>query len=141
MEKCSMFSILLLLLSANAFAQQASDVHQQTTPPPGARYEVVQSELAAKLTFRLDRFTGHVAQLVKTSSDDNSWEEMSVVGLMSISASSRPRFQIFTSGLAARHTFLIDTDSGRTWFIATGTKKHSDGTEYEVTEWLPFSGQ
>jgi hypothetical protein len=135
---CS-FLISMLLLCAIATAQQTSDVHQHSTPPPGARYEVVQSELAAKWTFRLDRFTGHVAQLVKTSDDDNAWEEMHVVDLPTIQTPSRPRFQIFTSGIAARHTFLLDTDTGNSWYIATSTKKHSDGTDYEVVQWLPFS--
>jgi hypothetical protein len=139
MKRYCSFLISLLLLSAIAAAQQTSDIHQHSTPPSGARYEVVQSELAAKWTFRLDRFTGHVAQLVKTSDDDNAWQEMHVVDLPAVQTPSRPRFQIFTSGIAARHTFLIDTDTGKSWYIATGSKKHSDGTDYEVTEWLPFS--
>ncbi len=56
-------AILLLTLSGNLVAQQTSDIHQQTTTPVGARFEIVQSELAAKWTFRLDRFTGRVSQL------------------------------------------------------------------------------
>ncbi len=82
--------ILLLALSGNGLAQQLSEAHQHTTPPPGARFEVIQSELAAKWTFRLDRFTGHVAQLVKTKDDDNAWEEMPVIDLPSVTAPSRP---------------------------------------------------
>jgi hypothetical protein len=116
-----------------------SDVHQKTSPPPDARFEIVQSQLAAKWTFRLDRFTGHVAQLVVTSDDDTTWEEMPIWGLTQIPSPSRPRFQIFTSGLAARHTFLIDTTTGLTWKLVTSKKKAEDGTEYEVHSWQPFA--
>jgi hypothetical protein len=51
----------------------------------------------------------------------------------------RPRFQIFASGLAARHTFLLDTETGSTWTLSAGTRKRPDGTEYEVTVWIPFT--
>lgn len=131
--------VLILVLSNIAGAQQSSDVHQQTTLPTGARFEVVQSELAAKWTFRLDRFTGHVAQLVRTKDDDNTWEEMRIIGLPVVSAPSRARFQLFASGLAARYTFLIDTDTGKTWVVVTGKRKLPDGSEYEVHSWQAFA--
>jgi len=99
----------------------------------------VQSEIAARWTFRLDRFTGHVAQLVKTKDEDTAWEDMEVLRLPHVACPTRARFQVFTSGLAARHTFLIDTDTGRTWLIVSANRKHADGTEYEVSVWQPFS--
>ncbi|HET8901235.1 MAG TPA: hypothetical protein VFM84_04780, partial [Holophagaceae bacterium] len=40
---------------------------QQTAPPANARYEIVQSPIVARETFRLNRFTGEVSQLVKSS--------------------------------------------------------------------------
>ena len=131
-------ALFIVLLSSIVGAQQPSDVHQQTTPPVGARFEVVQSELAAKWTFRLDRFTGHVAQLVRTADDDNTWEEMRVIRLPVVSAPSRPRFQLFASGLAAKFMFLIDTDTGQTWVVVTGKRKRPDGSEYEENTWQPF---
>lgn len=132
-------ALFIVLLSSIVGAQQPSDVHQQTTLPVGARFEVLQSELAAKWTFRLDRFTGHVAQLVRTQDDDNTWEEMRVIGLPAVSAPSRPRFQLFASGLAARYMFLIDTDTGKTWVVVTGKRKRTDGSEYEENVWQPFA--
>jgi hypothetical protein len=129
-------------LSARPTAQQPSDTHQFTTAPPSARFEIVQSQLSARWTFRLDRHTGRVAQLVRTQDDDSAWEEMEVIGgLPPVTTSGRPRFQIFTSGLAAKHTFLIDTDTGRTWMVASGKRRRSDGTEYEYNAWQLFSGQ
>jgi hypothetical protein len=115
-----------------------SDIHQTTTPPVGARFEIVQSELTAKSTFRLDRFTGHVSELVKTKGGDYSWDDTEVVGLSVSPQSNRARFQIFTSGIAARFTFLIDSDTGKTWYVATTTEKLPDGTEQETRKWYPF---
>jgi hypothetical protein len=130
---------LLLVFGLTLRAQEPSDIHQQTVAPSSARFEIVQSELAAKWTFRLDRFTGHVAQLVHNKDDENAWEEMRVIGIPYIASPTRARFQIFTSGLAARHTFLIDTDTGKTWVIVTNKGKNEDGTEYEVSLWQPFA--
>jgi hypothetical protein len=141
MKRLVAATILLLSMFISGFAQQPSDVHQHTTPPVGARFEIVQSELAARWTFRLDRFTGHVAQLVKTEDVVNTWEEMTVLNLPPVKAPLHPRFQLFTSGVAAKYTFVIDTETGKTWVLATDKKKRADGTEYEVHSWVPFAEQ
>lgn len=81
----------LFISGAEAFAQNdVSDVHQMSTTPSNARYEVVQSELAAKWTFRLDRFTGNVHQLVRTSEGGNAWESMIVQNLPKFPKPARP---------------------------------------------------
>ena len=133
--------MLLGLSNGAAFAQEMpADVHQHSTIPPTARFEIVQSELAAKWTFRLDRFTGHVAQLVRTTNDDPAWQEMEVVRLIPTqTASARPRFEIFASGLAAKHTFLIDTDTGVTWRLTHIHGTHADGSAYEDDIWDRFT--
>lgn len=115
-----------------------SPAHQQTSPVPGARFEIVQSPLAAKWSFRLDRYSGRVCQLVKTRSGGTAWEEMLVIDLPPIKPPGHPRFQIFTSGLAARHTFLIDLDTGKTWEIAGSKGKNQDGSSYDYTVWQLF---
>lgn len=138
--KTLVITFALLGTGAIAIAQDyPSPPHQQTSPNPGARFEVLQSPLAARWTFRLDRFTGRVWQLVKTQDDDSTWEEMPVFELTKLQSPNRPRFQLFTSGLAARHTFLIDSDSGKTWVVVTGKSKRKDGTEYEYNAWQPFA--
>ena len=89
-----------------------SNVHQSTNPSSESRFEVVQSQLAARWTFRLDRYTGEVMQLLLNEQKENTWHKIPVQDLPRIKNPSRPRFQIFTSGLAARHTFLLDTFTG-----------------------------
>ena len=136
------YALACIAFSGSAFAQEwATRPHQQTSPPPNSRFEIIQSPLAAKWTFRLDRYSGQVWQLVKTKDDNNTWEEMSVVDRPKLPTTPKPRFQLFTSGLAARHTFLIDADTGKTWLIVTGKRKNSDGTEYEISLWEPFENQ
>jgi hypothetical protein len=139
MKKSTAGSLILFLFSAIAFAQDTSDIHQQTVAPTNARFEIVQSELAAKWTFRLDRFSGHVAQLTRTKDGDMTWEDTPVIGLPQISSPLRARFQIFTSGLAAIHTFLIDTVTGRTWQLASDKGKNPDGSDFEAVVWQPFA--
>jgi len=116
-----------------------SDIHQATTLPAGARFEIVQSELAAKWTFKLDRFTGRVYQLVKTKDGDPAWEETEVIGRSEGSQSTKARYQIFTSGIAARFTFLIDNDTGKTWQLLTSKEQLPGGTEQENHTWQPFT--
>jgi hypothetical protein len=112
---------------------------QTTTPPPNARFEIIQSTIAARLTFRLDRYTGRVWELVKTKEDDNLWQETRSYDRSQIAAPTRARFQLFTSGIAARHTFLLDTDSGRSWVLVTGTQKDKEGIETEYRAWQLFA--
>lgn len=123
--------IIILALCAGAAPVASQDYPspppQQTTANAGARYEVLQSPLAAKWTFRLDRFSGRVWQLVKTKDDGSTWEEMPVYELPKLTSANRPKFQLFTSGLAARHSFLVDSDSGKTWLLVTGKRTNKDG--------------
>lgn len=104
-------AVLMGLLTPALAQDQLKPQHQLTSPIPGARYEIVQSGIAAKWTFRLDRYTGAVAQIVSTKSDGVAWEDMVVLGLPRVTP-SKPRFQVFTSGIAARFTVLFDSETG-----------------------------
>ncbi len=140
MKRATLLVIVSLVWSALAWADDfPSPTNQITSPVPSARFEIVQSPLAAKWTLRLDRYFGHVWQLVKTNEGDNMWEEMTVYGLSNRQGSAKPHFQLFTSGLAARHTFMINNDTGKTWLLVTENRKAKDGTEYEVNVWQPFA--
>ena len=140
MRALSRLLLVLTFFATPLFAQDnPNNLHHSTTPPPGARFEIMQSELAAKWTFKLDRFTGQIFQLVRTKQDVYSWEKMNVIGFRSVAQATRPRFQLFTSGLAAKFTFLIDTDTGKTWQLATVKEQLADGTEQENNLWEPLA--
>jgi hypothetical protein len=127
--------LLGLLLTGVTRAQITTYPHQSTTLPTNARFEIVQSEVAAKWTFRLDRYTGRVWQLVQTRTNANAWEAMTVLGLPPQVTPAAPRFQIFTSGIAAKYTLLIDNQSGQTWVLAALVNK--DGSQ-GGSIWEPF---
>lgn len=129
---------LFILGSANA-EDPPPPPHQHTSPSPTARFEVLQSSLAARWTFRLDRYSGRIWQLVRTKDDENTWQEMPITDLPKVQSPTRPRFQLFTSGLAARFTFLLDGETGRTWVVTTNKGKRPDGTEFEFMVWQSFA--
>jgi len=131
--------ILAFFVGRPVFAQSnINNSHQKTSTPPDARYDVIQSQLAAKWTFRLDRFTGRVWQLVKTQNDENTWEAMIVERLPAITNPNKSRFLIFTSGLAARHTFLMDSQSGKTWIVTAVEVPLGEGKTETINVWKPF---
>jgi hypothetical protein len=136
------YAFACIAFSGSAFAQEpAKPAHQQTSPPPNSRFEIMQSPLTTKWTFRLDRYAGRVWQLAKTKDGGNTWEEMTVVDRTRLPTARKPRFRLFTSGLGARHTFLIDADTGKTWVVVSEARKNRDGSEYEVNLWEPFDSQ
>jgi hypothetical protein len=80
-----------------------------------------------------------VSQLVSTSDSGDAWQAMVVIDPPPISATPHARFQIFTSGLSARHTFLLDVDTGNTWLIVKSTTTNKDAQSEENDVWEPFS--
>jgi hypothetical protein len=76
-----------------------------------------------------------VSQIVKDANGNNSWESMPISPAPIVKTPDHPRFQIFTSGIAARFTFLIDNDTGKTWQFVKVTSKAADGTESESNSW------
>ena len=127
--------VLLTLFSLCAHAQDLqTSPRAQTTVPDTARYEIVQSPIMVKWTFRLDKYTGRVWQLVKTKDDDYAWESMPVVGLPKSPIDFKVRYQIFASGIVVRSTFLLNVETGKTWVL---TSFKNEGKE-DTPGWSPF---
>ena len=124
----------LLFFSTLCAAEGEAVIHSSTTIGSQGRFEIIQSTLAAKWTFRLDRSCGYVAQLIGTANDGITWNQTAVVGLPQCPNDSKIRYQIFTSGLAAKHTFLINNESGVTWQLTGTTKDNGE----QVVGWVPF---
>ena len=91
--------------------------HETTAAPAEARFEIVQSSFIAKMTLRLDRFTGNVDQLVSRADSTIGWEPIQrrTHRDADTRVAGRANYQIFTSGIAARYTFLINVTTGATW--------------------------
>lgn len=127
--------LTLLLTSLSSMGSETAVIHMMTAPSPSARYEIISSTLVARNTFRLDRFCGEISQLVKTQTDELTWDGMLVTGLPKCPTDNKPRYQLFTSGMAARNTFLMNTDTGKTWQIMTF--KDKDGNDN--AGWFPIN--
>ncbi len=129
------YSFALLLLSIFALPTVAQDARapQQTAAPAESRFEIVQSELAVKFTARLDKYTGITYQLVEKANGDLTWklikreehpgDTSKIPGKVS--------YQIFTSGLTLKSTFLINVNTGATWQLVSDAKD-------EELSWRPI---
>lgn len=127
--------VSILLLAPSAFAQNKEpNIHSSTTLGSQSRFEIVQSTLAAKWTFRVDKSCGYVTQMVVTKDDGLAWQPMIVFGLPKCPNDGKNRYQVFTSGLAARHTFLMNTDTGKSWQM----QSYKDKLGEEATGWFLF---
>ncbi len=116
-------------------AEACSPEHQLSSSVPGARFEIVQSPLAAMWTFRLDRYAGAVWLLMSDDEKNSHWIEMEFSRRPKVANPTQPRFQLFTSGLAAEHTYLVDTQSGDTWQLTEQMTKLESGEMVENDIW------
>ncbi|MDA0740274.1 MAG: hypothetical protein O2999_14975 [Nitrospirae bacterium] len=134
-----------LIVGILAFPHLTSPTHaeQAVAPPPhasttitaSARYEIVQSELAAKWMFRLDRVCGQVSQLVKTESGFNTWITMRIVNLPKCVWEGGAQYQIFSSSLASELTLLMHLKTGTTWQLVMV----QDETLGDYPAWTPLA--
>lgn len=128
-------AFLAFLFFMRCFAQNRDSVtHNSTSVGNQARYEIVQSSLAARWTFRLDRVCGVVSQVVISKTENMTFEQMIVSGLPRCVPDGKIRYQLFTSGLAARHTYLLNTESGKAWQMQA--VKDKDGNDFHA--WFAF---
>jgi len=102
--------VLCAVYSTDTKAQTSSEVNQASAPPPEGRYEIIQSSLAAKVTIRLDRFSGQTSVLQTRQDSTVGWDDISRMPSPQSDAKApgRANYQLFTSGLAIRFTFLIN---------------------------------
>ena len=112
-------SILLFSAPTWAAGNQSS---VSTTLATKSRFEIVQSELAAKITLRVDKVCGVVSQMVTTDEGGNLWQYIPMENKPACTSDGRIRFQLFTSGMAARYTYLMNTDTGATWLLVTSSQ-------------------
>lgn len=112
-----------LLMGIYAFGQNNRNAVK--TSVTGGRFEIVQSEMARKYSFKLDKKTGKIYMMVKDYKDDISWEEMRIIGLLPNKYTSDINYQLFLGGLVVADIFLIDIHSGQTWQLVQDSKDES----------------
>lgn len=114
--------VIYLAISILPFFSVAStDVHvevSQTTTSPNGRYEIIQSSIVRRLTFRVDKANGMVSQLVK--SNDGSYWWSPIERQYSTNDTVYPgniNYQMFLGGFQASDAFLINVNTGETWMV------------------------
>jgi hypothetical protein len=116
--------IVSTVILCHAVAADGQEIRENrtTTAPSQARFEILQSELDGRFTYRLDRYTGRVDLLVQKAGQ-SLWQEMNVPDRAAVSAQTSPRFRLFTSSsnISARITLLLDTQTGQTWKLTAQT--------------------
>lgn len=117
--------VFLATFSAAVFAEDfITPPHQITAAPLESRYELIQSPLAAKGTYRLDKYTGAVHQIVKTKDDDTVWQEIPRrKHFLDRRVEGKVNYELFTSGLAMRFTYLMNVNTGATWQLIETQEK------------------
>lgn len=90
--------------------------HQSTTGNSG-RFEIVQSTLANRFLFKIDKFTGKTFQIVESRDSAIVWENVVIKKhfLSDIRNEGKPNYQIFLSGFMVKLTLLMNINTGATW--------------------------
>jgi hypothetical protein len=117
MRQILILAILLLPFSGQAWAQETNR-SQSSSAPETSRFEIIQSELAARITLKIDKYTGNVFQLVK-GSKGLSWQLIPAEKHPGDNVTAnKVNYQVFTSGLAVRMTYLINVNTGASWQLS-----------------------
>jgi hypothetical protein len=74
--------LFFFLLLSCATAQ--SNLPEKSSGTPSGRYEIVGSPLVSALTFKLDKFSGRIWQLVVNKEGVHGWDLIPVVGLSNV---------------------------------------------------------
>lgn len=117
MKKRICLILMLIALAGQSWAQETNR-NQFSSAPETSRYQIVQSELAAKITLKIDKYTGRVFQLVQ-GSKGLSWQLIVAEKHSEDKATpDKVNYQVFTSGLAVRMTYLLNVNTGATWQLS-----------------------
>ncbi len=128
-KNLTLISTLFFCLNSHAQSKDVN-IHTSTTSGNNSRYEIIQSTLAARWTFRVDKVCGNISQMVLNKDEELIWQQMVILGLPKCTQDGKNRYQVFTSGIATRHTFLMNTESGKTWQVRS--MKDKDGDEFSA---------
>ena len=88
-----------------------------STKSNSPRYQIVQSSIAARGTYKVDTYEGNVYQLVVDKNNNETWELLRRIGngTNDNQVNGQRNYEIFLSTLAMRFTYLINLNTGATW--------------------------
>lgn len=84
----------------------------------GGKYELVQSDMVARLTFKIDKHNGRVWQIIEESDGSYSWDMIErEESANDVKIDNKINYQFFMSGLAVKFSYLINVNTGIVWQI------------------------
>jgi len=88
------------------------------------RYQIIQSSIAARGTYKVDTYKGNVYQLVVDRNNNETWELLSRIGHSNndIQIEGQRNYELFLSTIAMRFTYLINVNTGATWQLVQDPK-------------------
>lgn len=111
--------VCFLLVSFVGHAQRNIEGQSVSTSQTGGRFEIIQSPIARRLTFRLDKYTGEVYQLVKKKNDEYCWDNVKIYDQENVDSDNYNNTEItyllYMGGKAVSDCFLINIKTGDTW--------------------------
>lgn len=115
------FIICFIILGFPVFGQDNGS--NQTTSLSHGHWEFFMSDVAIKYTFKVDKFTGNVYQFVQREDKSYTWQLIErETSRIDIQKQDSINYQLFSSGLGIRFTFLLNTNSGLTWKLVKDEK-------------------
>ena len=120
-----LFALLLLgPISGIAVAAESGPTNASSAVADSARFQIVQSPILVKLTFRLDRFTGNTWQYVAIPGGGVAWQPIPRVEIVDdTKVTGRVNYQIFLSGVLASVSLLVNTNTGASWVLTEDPKQ------------------
>jgi hypothetical protein len=139
---------ILFLNTGKAAAQDLralpvqSSAAQKTSAPPDARFEVIETNSNIRPALKLDKYTGTVYELVRNKDLVRAKDEEYAWGLTKRlphpldknDSTTLVNYQIVTSSVGARYTFLVNINTGATWKLTADPDK-------EQSYWYPIKSQ
>jgi hypothetical protein len=113
--------VLFLIINTTLFAKLVGHA-QITAVPNDSQYCIIQSEISASMTFRLNKYTGEVLRML----DGNRgpfWQQVRrEKHLKDIQKKGSVNYQLFTSGLNTQMIYLLNINTGATWHLSENSK-------------------
>ena len=124
--------LLFLLCSINVYSQETENYQAVKTSQTGGRYEIVQSEITRRHTFKIDKYTGTVLQFVKTSEDVSTWQLVpKTPAKFDTVIPDQINYQVFLGGIAIRDCFLLNINTGATWILVKDSAENLSFENFE----------
>ena len=116
-----LFVVACFVIASLPSLAQMEDYTYVSTSQTGGRFEIIQSPKARRLTFKLDKYTGDIFQLVRNEEKELVWRKLLnfELDLLNIflpeKVEEKISYQLFMGGMAISDCFLLNIHNGDTY--------------------------